>query len=267
MTKKEMVGKIKERGLPAFKSWTKARLEEVYRAALSQIIVRTVHESKHGGNWSSAKDWFPEIGIDQELSIVTVTVFDMPPYTKKCPRSTGRTVTSCVSMAPMRQSLYIRGTAECRNYTNPKCSGTQDFCFAVFRGDSGYIYVHRAPATKGWLQADPADILVRLRKLGIGCAYPLQQGDFLLKPAGRHELPAGEFKHEWNPAGHHKPTEPVLSKYVPDVGRIIFIPDGAEVTFIHHAVDGIQHPDLRVPPGQWIVGTTASSLVHPGVDD
>lgn len=212
------------------------------------------------GNWNVAKDYFPEIEVDQETGVIEVTLFYTRGHQDKA--SIDTTLFEPKVSADKTQVL-ISGEVDCKNWRNYKCSGSQKFCFAVFEGDSGHIYVHRAPATKGWLEADPNKLRKRLVKLGIGAvSNVLQQGDFLLKPANGNSLPVEAFKHEWTSASHHKFSEPVLSEYAPGVGRIVYIPEGRSVELHHEAVDGIQHPMIVVPSGQWIIGSTASQLVH-----
>ncbi|MGD9162322.1 MAG: hypothetical protein PVG39_28190 [Desulfobacteraceae bacterium] len=159
------------------------------------------------GNWNTAKDFFPTIEIEQngKDSIVTVTTQHSDGYQKK---ATGRTDTIEIRQNKECDAVLITGSASCKNWKNYKCSGEQKFCSCVFVGDSGHVYVHRAPATKGWMTCDPDKIRQRLRKLGIGAENVLQQGDFLLKPANGNSLPDEEFKHEYMGSGHHKMENP-----------------------------------------------------------
>jgi hypothetical protein len=67
------------------------------------------------------------------------------------------------------------------------------------------------------------------------------------------------FKHETMGAGHHKFAAPVL--YADGAGgRQYRVTE--TVLLRHEAVDGIQHPDVLVEPGVYVVGTTASGLRH-----
>lgn len=212
------------------------------------------------GNWNTAKDWFPEIDINQETQHVTITTFDSTGHQKK---ASVETTDIDTELSIDGDQLLVKGEVFCRNWSNWKCSGSQKFVFAIFVGDSGHIYVHRAPATKGWLNLDPEKIRKCLIKLGIGAVKDvIQQGDFLLKPANGASIPIYQFRHEWSSSSHHQFSEPVLSEYVPRVGRIIYIPAGHSIELVHEAVDGIQHPTVTVPAGQWIIGSTATSLYH-----
>lgn len=212
------------------------------------------------GNWNSARDWFPTIEINQKKQHVLITTYETTGHQKK---ATVETTDIDTELSADGEQLLITGEVDCRNWQNYKTSGSQNFVFAVFVGDSGHIYVHRAPATKGWRNLNPDRIRKRLVKLGIGAEQNvIQQGDFLLKPANGASLPVDQFKHEWSSSSHHQFTEPVLSEYVRHVGRIILIPVGHTVDLVHEAVDGIQHPTVTVPEGQWIIGSTANSLYH-----
>jgi len=212
------------------------------------------------GNWNSAKDWFPVIDINQETGTVNVTWFETMGYQKKASILTER-----LDVETKGDSSFIRGEVKCSNWVHGKCSGAQQFCFAIFQGDSGHIYIHRAPATKGWMNAKPQEIKKRLRKLGIGVedvAY--QQGDFLLKRVNGKAYPDEVFIHETMGAGHHKFDAPVLYSSM-DGSRQYWIKEN--VTLTHHAVDGIQHPTLVIEPGKYVVGTTTNSLSHPNKRD
>lgn len=212
------------------------------------------------GNWNAARDWFPSIEVDQIKQHVTITTYDTEGRQRK---ASVETTEICTELSTEGDQLLVTGEVYCRNWQNYKTSGTQRFVFAIFIGDSGHIYVHRAPATKGWLNLDPEKIRKRLVKLGIGAEQGvIQQGDFLLKPANGSSLPTDQFLHEWSSSSHHQFTEPVLSEYVPHIGRIVYIPEGHSVELVHEAVDGIQHPTVTVPAGQWIIGSTATSLHH-----
>jgi hypothetical protein len=210
------------------------------------------------GNWNTAGDWFPTIEINQETGLVSIEFFETSGRQDKASVSTEW---STFDLSDDCQAMYIRGEVSCKNWRTPKCSGSQKFCFAIFVGDSGHIYTHRAPATKGWMEGDPNKILHRLRKLGIGVENPAyQQGDFLLKDANGNGYDDAEFKHETMGAGHHKFVAPVLFADGPK-GRQYLVKD-EPVLLVHHATDGIQHPDVMVLPGKYIVGTTASQLAH-----
>jgi len=210
------------------------------------------------GNWNVAKDWFPAIEVDQDTRNVTVTTYDSTGHQKK---ATVETAWIEIDESDDHQAMYIRGSVDCQNWKNYKCSGSQNFCFAVFVGDSGHIYTHRAPATKGWMNGNPNGILKRLRKLGIGADKDvIQQGDFLLKPANGNGYPDASFAHERMGAGHHNFEFPVL--YHRGQYKIT-----EPTTLIHTAVDGIQHPDVIVPPGKYVVGTTANQLAHSNARD
>lgn len=209
-----------------------------------------------GGNWNTAKHWFPEIDVNQETGTVRVTYFYTVGHQKKASIET-----EWIKIDTKGNSSFVRGEVDCRNWQNGKCSGSQQFCFAIFQGDSGHIYTHRAPATKGWMNAKPEEIRKRLRRLGVGVnevAY--QQGDFLLKKANGLALPDDDFKHESTGAGHHNFDVPVLYA-VDEKGRRQYWVKEA-VTLTHRAVDGIQHPTVTVEPGKYIVGSTTDSLFH-----
>jgi len=212
------------------------------------------------GNWNTARSFFPIINIDQEKGLINVESLSTVGRQKKASIETTMYATK---FSKDRTQVLISGEVYCRNWINGKTSGTQAFCFVIFIGDSGHIYTHRAPATKGWLNCSPESLKKRLVKLGIGALKGvLQQGDFLLKPANGNMQPIESFKHEWTSSSHHKFSEPLLSKYVDKVGRIIYILNGKTVELHHEAVDGIQHPTIQVPAGQWIIGSTATQLRH-----
>lgn len=216
------------------------------------------------GNWDGPKELFPTIDVDQRTSVVTVTYWDVSNHDRG---QWGKTHEHREALSPDGQVLRITGMTGLRN-DRRRTGGRQKFCFFVFRGDSGHLYTHRSVASEGWLTTPPEKLLGRLRKMGIGAEKGIvQQGDFLLKPANGHSQPVDTFAHEWMGAGHHKFSEPVLSEYVSGVGRLVYIPEGKVVDVHHEAVDGIQHPTVTVPPGQWIVGTTAQSLHHDNMRD
>lgn len=203
-----------------------------------------------GGNWNSAKDWFPRITVNQETKEMTIEVFNSVGYQKKASVET----TEC-HVDIDNDSAFVRGEVHVSNWVNHVCGGDQKFCFAVFVGDSGHVYIHRAPATKGWMSAKPSEIKKRLRKLGIGADNVYQQGDYLLKPANGKVFSDNEFKHEFNGSGHHKFEFSVLR-----CKNQVWIQE--PVNMVHHAVDGIQHPTITIPAGKYIMGTTANSLSH-----
>jgi hypothetical protein len=226
---------------------------------------KTQNYDANPGNWTTTNDCLPIIEVDQETHEVTISLAGTTGYQKKaCVDSS----LDRVAMSPECDQLLIVGEVVVKNWVHWQCSKTQKFVFALFVGDSGHIYTHRAPATKGWRELDPSKIRKRLVKLGVGSTSGvIQQGDFLLKPANGFSLPVEDFRHEWESASHHKFSEPVLSEYVPRVGRVIYIPAGRTVELHHEAVDGIQHPMQVVPEGQWVIGSTASQLRHSNARD
>ena len=209
------------------------------------------------GNWTAARDCLPAITVDQATGVVTISKQETTGHQK---RATVGTPTCGASISPDGQAMLVRGEVTVKNWKHWQASGSQSFCFAVFVGDSGHIYTHRAPASKGWMALQPEKVLPRLRKLGIGSAkVAYQQGDFLLKHANGSAYPAEEFRHETMGAGHHKFVAPVL--YADGArGRQYRVTEA--VLLRHEAIDGIQHPDVVVEPGVYIVGTTATSLHH-----
>jgi len=263
MTKQELIKKLEAREVKFFQSWSKTKLQQAINKTAHKMAVHVSDEYvEPGGNWNTAKDWFPTIEVDQSTRTVDITCFKTSGYQKKASVETEWIETE---LSESGDSLFIRGEVDVRNWQRGKCSGSQKFCYAVFVGDSGHIYTHRAPATKGWMSCNPADICKRLRKLGIGATENLvQQGDFLLKPANGAALNDAEFKHESMGAGHHNFEMPVLYAYA-DNGRQYKITEPTRL--IHTAVDGIQHPTVTVPIGTWIVGTTANQLNHSNARD
>lgn len=209
------------------------------------------------GNWANAKDLFPTIEVNQETCEVTVTYFDCD--SGKYPnRRIGETVWHRVDIEG--DQMFVRGETNMKNYKRWQGTGSQQFCYAVFAGDSSHIYVHRATASNGWMEANATEIRSRLVKLGIGATKGvIQQGDFLLKPANGNAYPDEDFKHETMGAGHHKFEMPVLYA-TGNKGRQYKITEPTRL--IHEATDDIQHPDVVVPSGIYIVGTTANSLNH-----
>lgn len=263
MTKKSMLKTLNARNVTARKSWSKEKLQAKINETCDKMAVYVTNEEvEPGGNWNAAKDWFPTIEVSQSRRAVHITTFDSAGYQEKASVETEWIKTD---LSESGDSLFVRGSVDVRNFRNGKCSGSQNFCFAVFLGDSGHIYTHRAPASKGWMNEDPAGIRKRLRKLGIGAVENVvQQGDFLLKPANGNAAGDEDFKHETMGAGHHNFEMPVLYAYV-NGGRQYKITETTRL--IHTAVDGIQHPTVTVPAGIWTVGTTASQLRHSNARD
>ena len=256
MKKTIMIKILVARDVNFAKSWNKTKLQNEINANAHKMTVYIKNEIvEPGGNWNTAKDWFPVIDVDQETRIVNITTHDSEGYQKKASVNTGTIETK---MNKTGDSLFVRGSVYVSNFSNGKCSGEQSFCFAIFIGDSGHIYIHRAPASRGWMKSDPDEIRKRLRKLGIGSnENVVQQGDFLLKPANGNACADDEFKHETMGTGHHNFEMPVLYAYGKG-GRQYKMSEPTRL--IHTAVDGIQHPDVVVPAGIWAVGTTAPSL-------
>ena len=256
MKKTTMIKILVAKDVKFSKSWNKTKLQNEIDANAHKMTVYIKNEIvEPGGNWNTAKNWFPIIDVDQETRTVNITTHDSEGYQKKASVDTESISTK---MNEKGDSLYIRGSVNVSNFSNGKCSGSQSFCFAIFVGDSGHIYTHRAPASKGWMESDPDEIRKRLRKLGIGAnENVVQQGDFLLKPANGNACADDEFEHETMGAGHHNFEMPVLFAYG-KTGRQYKISEPTRL--IHTAVDGIKHPDVVVPVGIWVVGTTAASL-------
>jgi hypothetical protein len=171
----------------------------------------------------------------------------------------GKTHEHSETLSADGQVLRITGMTGLRN-DRRRTGGRQQFCYFVFRGDSGHLYTHRAVASKGWLECPPSKLLARLRKMGIGADRGVvQQGDFLLKPSNGNGYPVEQFAHETMGAGHHKFACPVL--YADgEHGRQYLLRE--PVLIQHEAVDGIQHPAVTVPAGQYTVGTTSEGLRH-----
>lgn len=229
-----------------------------------KLKVKDVFEKvEPSGNWHTAKDFFPTFKIIQETGLITITHYDTVGYQKYAKVESTPFV---IKMSKNKDQVLITGEVDCWNFRHGKCSGTQAYCFAIFIGDSGHIYTHRATASKGWMNLDPEKIRKRLVKKGIGAVVNvLQQGDFLLKPAGINSVPEENFKHEWTSRSHHIFSEP-LPSFMSNHGRHILIKEG-EVELHHVAVDGIQHPTIKVPAGQWIIGSTSPSLRHANMLD
>lgn len=258
--KSNLVKQIESKGGIVRKAWTAAQLQ----AELDRVINRLSYEIASetvspGGNWNQAKDWFPTLNIDQANRHVKITTYDSMGHQKKASVSTER---CAVARSDDGTQMFVRGEVDCRNWINGKTSGTQSFCFAIFEGDDGHIYTHRATASRGWMEAAPDTIRKRLRKLGIGAEKGVvQQGDFLLKPANGNALPDSDFSHEYTGSGHHRFELPVLRS-----GSQVWIQEPTKI--IHRTTDdALRHPDVTVPPGKYIVGTTAPSLAHPNRRD
>ena len=258
MKKLDLQKQVTAKGGNFKKSWTIKQLMEQLEMLSGNLSVSVSTETiSPSGNWNTAKDWFPTINVDQEARQVSVVQFKSYGHQKKASVSTKWISTD---FSEDRSQLFVRGEVHVRNWINGKCSGAQKFCFAIFVGDSGHIYTHRAPATKGWMEASPDVIRKRLRKLGIGAINVIQQGDFLLKPANGNAHPDEEFAHERMGFGHHNFEGPVLYHD----GQFFLKED---TVLKHTAVDEIQHPNVIVPPGKYIVGTTASQLKHSNARD
>jgi len=204
------------------------------------------------GNYAGPRELFPTIEVDQKTAIVSVTYWEISDSKRG---QWGMTHEHEEEISEDGQVLRITGMTGLRN--DRRCTGgRQKFCFFVFRGDSGHLYTHRSVASKGWLECDPDKVLKRLRKLGIGADKGVvQQGDFLLKPANGNAHPDSDFAHERMGSGHHNFELPQL--YHNGQFKI------TENTILKHtATDDIQHPDVVVPPGVYIVGTTSNGLNH-----
>ncbi|HPD18013.1 MAG TPA: hypothetical protein PLE19_24010 [Planctomycetota bacterium] len=230
-------------------------------------ITFEVYESEYESldNWAGPRELFPTIEVDQASQRVTITYWSIRNGRRG---QWGCTHESYEELSADGQVLRITGLTGLRN-DRRHTGGRQRFCFIVFVGDSGHIYTHRSVASKGWMTSPVDRLLSRIRRLGLGAsdAGCIQQGDFLLRPANGQAQPAEVFAHEWQGAGHHRFSQPVLSAYVQGVGRMILVREGEDVRIVHEAVDGIQHPTVTVPAGQWIVGTTSPSLYHPSRRD
>ena len=216
--------------------------------------------SVSGSNWMGPKDLFPTIEVDQSTGVVTVTTLSVNDQ-----KAIGCTHECSVSIASDNSAVLIRGMTGVKNWKHPKCGGRQSFCYAVFEGDSGHLYTHRAQASKGWMECRPKDVTKRLRKLGVGADEGvIQQGDYLLKPANGSALPVGEFKHEFTGSGHHRFVPPVLYAHGNGATHVLVQQD---TILSHHATDGVFHPAQNVPPGQYIIGTTSPGLRHSNARD
>lgn len=262
MEKKELLKKAVSAGYPASKKMDKQTLEFIANVATRSVRDKIKVVIKHNeydslGNWAGPRELFPTIEVDQKTGTVTITYYSISNQKRG---QWGQTHEHEEELSTDKQVLRITGMTGLRN-DRRRTGGRQKFCFFVFRGDSGHYYTHRAVASKGWLECDPDKLLKRLRKLGIGAAENvIQQGDFLLKPANGNAHADHEFAHERMGSGHHNFEFPVL--YHRGQYKIT-----EPTTLIHTAIDGIKHPDVIVPPGIWIVGTTAAQLEHKNLRD
>ncbi|MDI6782047.1 MAG: hypothetical protein QME49_08110 [bacterium] len=224
------------------------------------VIVKHDKFSKMG-NWDGAKELFPTITVNQETAEVTVTYYSVANSSRG---QWGCTHEHTEEISEDGQTVRISGITGLRN-DRRQTGGRQNFCYFVFRGDTNHLYIHRASATKGWLTCPVNDIKKRLVKMGIGATTRVvQQGDFLLKPANGSAYEDSEFRHETTGAGHHRFEMPVLYA-TGEKGRQYNITEPTKL--IHTATDGLQHPDVTVPVGIWIVGTTSNGLFHLGQKD
>jgi len=262
MTKSDVLRTIASAGFPVDKKWNNQTLNFVAgiaRRSMRDKIKPVIKSNTLGslGNWAGPRDLFPTIEVSQKTAVVTITYLDI------CNRDRGQygcTHEHSEIVSPDGQALRISGLTGLRN-DRRRTGGRQKFCFFVFRGDSGHLYTHRSVASKGWLSCPPEKLLKRLRKLGIGASENVvQQGDFLLKSANGNAHADSEFAHERMGSGHHNFEFPVL--YHRGQFKIT-----EPTTLIHTAVDGIKHPDVIVPPGVYIVGTTAAQLDHSNMRD
>lgn len=261
-TKAECIEICRKAGFPVTKKWDLQTLEFTANVAvnkLNSVLTHTIIDQYcTPGKRDTANDWFPRITVDQQTKSIKIEVFNSYGYQKNCSISTE---IDTPEYSADKLACFVRGEVEAKNWHDWRNSKTQSFCFAIFQGDSGHIYIHRAPATKGWMNESPDNILKRLRKLGIGASEKVfQQGDFLLKPANGNAYSDSEFAHEKMGSGHHNFELPQLYHR----GQF-WIKEAT--TLIHTAIDGIQHPDILVPPGKYIVGTTASQLRHGNARD
>ena len=222
-------------------------------------ITFTIRDEEYDtlGNWATAKDLFPNITVDQTTSEVSIEYYSINNQRRG---QWGLTHEHAEILSQDGQVLRVTGMCGLRN-DKRRTGGRQQFCFFVFRGDSGHLYTHRATASKGWLECKPEKLLSRLRKVGMGHtdAGVLQQGDFLLRPANGAALPEEQFLHEMRGVGNHNFDVPVRYAYDGTHRQILLT---EEVRLVHRALDGIQHPDVLVSPGCWIIGNTSVGLRH-----
>ena len=133
---------------------------------MNEKITIVVREDRYEsvGNWDSARALFPSIRVDQEKALVEITYWSVANSRRG---QWGKTHEHTEALSPDGQVLRITGMTGLRN--DRRCTGgRQKFCLFVFRGDSGYLYTHRAVASAGWLNTPPEKLLGRLRKMGIG---------------------------------------------------------------------------------------------------
>jgi hypothetical protein len=116
-------------------------------------VLRKEKIVKDMGDWSTAKNYFPKITVNQETGSVYVTTFRSGGYQTK-----GSVSTLWIETQTKGNAAFIRGEVLYQNYKHCECSGRKAFCFAVFESDSGHIYLHHAPATKRWMNAKPTEI-------------------------------------------------------------------------------------------------------------
>ena len=268
MVKKEIRTELTSRGIDGPKSWTKYQLtEKNERMKQEGRIGITISKGDciPYGNWTTAKDWFPLVELDQDFVRAKVTKYETNGYQKK---ASIELLSFTIDRSTDGKAAFIRGKVHCGNWMNRKASGEQAFCYAIFVGDSGALYLHRAAATKGWMEAVPETIYSRLRKLGCGTDNALQQGDFLLVPLkGARKISETRFLHEFQGSGNHRFADPVLSVIDSTVGRVVMIPEGDMGHLFHTTTDGLQHPDCEIPPGQYRISTTSASLRVEGFRD
>lgn len=219
---------------------------------MKKISVKIEHDEYESmGNWDGARALFPTIEVNQKTARVKITYWSVSNSKRG---QWGQTHEHTETKSTDRQVLRITGMTGLRN-DRRSVGGRQKFCYFVFRGDSGHLYTHQSVASKGWMNCDPDKLLKRLRKLGIGAENVIQQGDYLLKPANSNAYPDSDFAHEKTGSGHHNFELPQLYHR----GQFLI---KEPTKLIHTAIDGIQHPDIEVPPGKYIVGTTSNGLDH-----
>ena len=231
-------------------------------AALPLAIVQAVRAVEPGRR-DGLRDLQPEVAIDQPSRTVTVARLETAGYQKK--KSLTTSFRRC-SVGADGQGALVTVAADLKDWQERRYSGEQTFCYAIFLGDSGHIYVHRPPATASWLEADASGeaLRYRLRKLGGATRGSIQQGDLLFCPANGQSLPAEAFAHEVPGVGHHTFGAPILFG-AGDGGRVYLVPaEGMEV--VHRPTTGAVHPTITLPAGQWIVRTTPATLQGGGID-
>ncbi len=225
-------------------------------------LVAVEEDRSPRGNWNTAMGWFPDIEVDQETGVVTITSYNSSGYQEK---ATVTTKSLGINQDKKRNctQAYIRGEVDVRNWRNHKCSGSQKFVFAVFLGDDGHIYTHRAAAQKTWMEADAGNIRQRIRELGGWKLGSIQQGDILFVPARNGgQLPDSNFKHEIEAVGHHRFSRPILSaeKEMADTYRTHILVDRRPLKVKHRGDEGRRHPAVEIPVGQYYITTTHQGL-------